>query len=69
MNARGGGWRVRGRAATEAIERNQPVGYDYVHSPIDDHSRLAHSEVLDDEKGATCAAFLIWPRPTSPPTV
>ena len=25
---------------------------------IDDHSRLAYSEVLDDEKGPTCAAFL-----------
>jgi hypothetical protein len=25
---------------------------------IDDHSRLAYSEILPDEKGATCAAFL-----------
>ncbi|CEA06922.1 Integrase core domain protein [Arthrobacter saudimassiliensis] len=34
------------------------VGYDYVHSLIDDHSRLAYSEILPDEKGHTCAGFL-----------
>ena len=27
-------------------------GYDYVHSLVDDHSRLAYSEILPDEKGA-----------------
>ncbi len=35
------------------------VGFDYVHSVVDDHSRLAYSKVLPDEKGATCAGFLI----------
>jgi hypothetical protein len=54
----GGGWRVHGRAGAEPIKRKQPVGYDYVHSLIDDHSRLAYSEVLGDEKRITCAAFL-----------
>lgn len=34
------------------------IGYDYIHSMIDDHSRLAYSEVLPDEKGSTCADFL-----------
>ena len=34
------------------------IGYDYVHSLVDDHSRLAYSEVLADEKGPTCAGFL-----------
>jgi hypothetical protein len=29
-----------------------------VHSMVDDHSRLAYSEILPDEKGTTCAAFL-----------
>ena len=29
-----------------------------MHSLVDDHSRLAYSEVLPDEKGETCAAFL-----------
>jgi transposase InsO family protein len=55
----GGGWRVLGRAARETTrDRTIRLGYDYVHSLVDDHSRLAYSEVLADEKGATCAAFL-----------
>ena len=29
-----------------------------MHSLVDDHSRLAYSEILRDEKGPTCAAFL-----------
>jgi hypothetical protein len=35
-----------------------PVGYDYVHSLIDNQSRLAYSEILPDEKGPTCVRFL-----------
>jgi hypothetical protein len=35
-----------------------PIGFDYVHSLVDDHSRLAYSEILPDEKGPTCAGFL-----------
>ena len=31
------------------------IGYDFVHSVVDDHSRLAYSEVLADEKGDTTA--------------
>jgi transposase InsO family protein len=55
----GGGWRARGRAARETTyDRTRKLGYDYVHSLVDDHSRLAYSEILPDEKGATCAAFL-----------
>ncbi|WP_031181689.1 integrase core domain-containing protein, partial [Streptomyces seoulensis] len=34
------------------------MGFDYVHSAVDDHSRLAYSEIHPDEKAATCAAFL-----------
>jgi transposase InsO family protein len=56
----GGGWRAHGLAATKAAKSKRAgAGYDYVHSLIDDHSRLAYSEVLPDEKGATCAAFLV----------
>lgn len=56
----GGGWRAHGREMGRTRERrDKPVGYDYVHSLVDDHSRLAYSEVLPDEKGATCAAFLV----------
>ena len=54
----GGGWRAHGRGVSEAAKKKTPLGYDYVHSLVDDHSRLAYSEVLPDEKGATCAAFL-----------
>jgi transposase InsO family protein len=55
----GGGWRAHGRgAASIARDRSTKVGFDYVHSLVDDHSRLAYSEVLTDEKGPTCAGFL-----------
>jgi transposase InsO family protein len=52
--------RTHGRPATKAEKMRQPkIGYDYVHSLVDDHSRLAHSEVLTDKMGTTCAAFLL----------
>lgn len=56
----GGGWRADGQTTTHHRSRldKTRIGYDYVHSLIDDHSRLAYSEVLPDEKGPTCAAFL-----------
>jgi transposase InsO family protein len=56
----GGGWRGRGelRSSHQSRTDKTPIGYDYVHSLIDDYSRLAYSEVLPDEKGPTCAAFL-----------
>jgi transposase InsO family protein len=53
----GGGWRLHGRAAGERV-RARGIGYDYVHVAVDDHTRLAYAEVLDDERGATCAGFL-----------
>jgi transposase InsO family protein len=52
----GGGHRVLGRQAGRARRSN--MGFDYVHSAVDDHSRLAYSEIHGDEKAATCAAFL-----------
>jgi transposase InsO family protein len=56
----GGGWRGRGQTAANHQSRTDRtrVGYDYVHSLVDDYSRLAYSEVLPDEKGTTCAGFL-----------
>jgi transposase InsO family protein len=53
----GGGWRAHGRGNGHRV-RATKVGFDFVHSVVDDHSRLAYSEVLPDEKGPTCAAFL-----------
>jgi transposase InsO family protein len=55
----GGGWRAHGRQMGSTGEKKRArIGYDYVHSLVDDHSRLAYSEILPDEKGATCGAFL-----------
>jgi transposase InsO family protein len=55
----GGGWKAHGpQMSRTSAQRRAGVGFDYVHSVVDDHSRLAYSEILSDEKGATCAAFL-----------
>lgn len=55
----GGGWRAHGRhMGSTAAKKKTRIGYDYVHSIVDDHSRLAYSEILLDEKGATTAGFL-----------
>ncbi len=32
-------------------------GWDYCHVAVDDTSRIAYVEILDDEKGPTCTAF------------
>ena len=52
----GGGWRAHSRA--ERPNRHVPVGFDYVHAAVDDHTRLAYAEIHADEKGATAAGFL-----------
>ncbi len=55
----GGGWRLQG--PNTVIHRGSdrsPVGFDYVHVAVDDHTRIAYAEVLPDEKAGTCAAFL-----------
>ena len=55
----GGGWKAHGRQmGRTAAKKKAKIGYDYVHSVVDDHSRLAYSEILPDEQGPTCAAFL-----------
>ena len=54
----GGGWRAHGRQmGSTSAKKKARIGFDYVHSVVDDHCRFAYSEVLDDEKGDTCAAF------------
>jgi transposase InsO family protein len=57
---RGGGWRTHGRAAMRGQRHRGKVGYAFVHSAVDAYSRLAYSEVLNDEQGTTAAAF--WAR-------
>ena len=56
----GGGWRSRGRGYPGESARTRRVGFAYVHSAIDAYSRLAYSEVLANEQGATAAGF--WTR-------
>jgi transposase InsO family protein len=67
----GGGWRYlgkqqgdRNRQATRdrtgiSVRNNQPkVGTCFVHTVIDDYSRVAYAEIHDDEKAVTAAAVL-----------
>ncbi len=56
---KGGGWRVHGRTARPSTYRTRKarIGYAFVHSAVDAHSRLAYSEVLADEQARTAAAF------------
>jgi len=58
----GGGWRVYGLDGTmkRNPKRKSRSGYEHVHAAVDDHSRLAYSEILPDIKGETCAGF--WKR-------
>lgn len=54
----GGGWRAHGRnMGSTGVKKRARIGFDYVHSVVDDHSRYAYSEVLADERAATCAEF------------
>jgi transposase InsO family protein len=66
----GGGWRFVGRAqggrnrsATDTNRRKGTVrgpllGHAFVHTVIDDHSRVGYAEVHDDETAATATAVL-----------
>ncbi len=54
----GGGHKVLGRAAGRKNRTN--AGYSYLHTAVDDHSRLAYSEILADEKKETATGF--WQR-------
>ncbi|MGY4394629.1 transposase InsO family protein [Streptomyces sp. TE12347] len=55
----GGGHKALGRAAgSPNKDRRNGVGYAYLHTALDDHTRLAYTEDLPDETAPTCAAFL-----------
>jgi transposase InsO family protein len=57
----GGGWRTLGRSdGRKKRKHTVPVGYGFLHSTIDDHSRVVYSEILTDEKQHTAASF--WAR-------
>ncbi len=55
----GGGWRAHGRQmGSTAARKKARIGFDYVHSMVDDHTRFAYSEIHPDERGDTCAGFI-----------
>ncbi len=58
----GGGWRAHGKGTNEhrASVRGQRPGYAFLHTALDDRSRLSYTEELTDEKSVTAAAF--WAR-------
>ena len=56
----GGGHRVLGRQAGNRNNKKQGRGYAFLHHALDDHSRVAYSEILGDERKETAAGF--WER-------
>jgi len=59
---KGGGWRVNGvKGRVKNGKGGRPrLGYAYIHSAIDAHSRLAYSEIHANEQATTAIAF--WRR-------
>ena len=55
----GGGWRLHGLGPGHRSRYNM-AGYRYIHSAIDDRTRLVYSEIHHDEQAVTAAAF--WHR-------
>jgi len=56
----GGGWRVHGRGFAGDFELGRKTGYRYIHSALDDRTRLVYSEIHDDEQAITAVGF--WHR-------
>ena len=55
----GGGKRILpGFAETRSGPQRGPLGFDFVHVAVDDHSRYAYAEALPDERGV--ALLLSW---------
>ena len=54
----GGGWKLKGRGPTTALQKRTRVGYEHVHAAVDDHSRLAYVEVHDTNNGPDSAGFM-----------
>jgi transposase InsO family protein len=55
----GGGWRLHGRGH-HGQHGNGSAGYRYIHTALDDRTRIIYSEILNDEQATTAAAF--WQR-------
>jgi transposase InsO family protein len=52
------GHALTGDRHVTGAEKRMRVGYEWVHSIVDDHSRLAYSELHADERAATVTAFV-----------
>ena len=52
------GHKMTGDRYRSGAEKRQRVGWEYCHSIIDDHSRLAYTEIHADEQAATVTAFV-----------
>jgi transposase InsO family protein len=52
------GHRVTGERHRTGAEKRMKVGWEFCHSIIDDHSRIAYSELHPDEHAATVTAFV-----------
>jgi transposase InsO family protein len=50
--------RVGRRIHGDRRQRARDVGWEHAHVAVDDHSRIGYVEVLPDQQGATCPAFL-----------
>ena len=55
----GGGWRVHGKG-NDSHGGHSGVGYRYIHTAIDDRTRIIYTEILDNEQATTAAGF--WRR-------
>lgn len=55
-----GGHRKLGRTVGNRNNKKQGRGYAYLHHAVDDHTRLAYSEILGDERKETASGF--WAR-------
>lgn len=49
----GGGWKIHGRGVNDDTK----AGYRFIHTAIDDRTRVAYSEIHNDELGDTAARF------------
>ena len=55
----GGGHRKFGRTIGNHNNHKQGRGYSFLHHAVDDHTRLAYSEILADERQETAAGFWV----------
>jgi transposase InsO family protein len=51
------GHAVTGNRSTSHVEKREQVGYEYSHAILDDHTRLAYSELHPDQRADTVVAF------------